>query len=288
MLWDYFSKDLKYQYVRLLLKDLNNAEMYYLRILRDGVDTTINSSINWINNNSDELNSLHDSNDWKDYFPGSELEEIWITLLNRNVDAGLRPLHDYYVSGGNLAYSHMSKNPVFQDSDRQAVDNLGRYVSKVITSINSELTNGLHYKIGENIESKADYSDLLDSGVKPLHYYETINGKPVVKKSYFSPYTRCLFTAKTEYARAVNTGLLQAYANYGVNNFDWVTSGLDNVCSDCLELEDGSPYTLDEILRLGCPYHVNCACSVKARLPVNIHLIHNPRVVDLTPNHRGK
>lgn len=267
-----FSGELKYKYIHWLLKDLSLAEQYYLGVLRDGVDDTINNSINWVDDNSDDLKHLHTVHDWHEYYDDSNLESIWITLLNKNIEKSILPLYKYYRSGGDLAYKHMSAEPVFMNSDKQALDNLTNYVGKVVASINGELQDGIKKSIGTHI----DENKLSDVNRDLI----TLNTKPL--DTHFSIDNRCLFTAKTEYARSVNTGLLQAYSNYGVNNFDWVCSGLPNTCNVCLELEANSPYTLNEIMKHACP-HPNCVCSFKARLPVKLELDKNPIVVNITP-----
>ena len=140
-------------------------------------------------------------------------------------------------------------------------------------SINGEYMKGVIDTIGDSIE-KGDNFSSLGADLLSLSYIPIDNKFPVN--------TRCLFTAKTEYARSVNTGVLQAYSNYGVDQYDWITTGLPNVCKNCLEIESNGPYTLNEIINL-MPVHVNCCCSVKGRLHRNQSLRRNPRVIDLTP-----
>ena len=291
--WDYFfNRDLKYQYIRLLLKDLSSAEEYYLTTLSDGVDATVNSSLDWVIHNQTDLSLLNDWDDWRDYYIGSDLEMILITLLNKIMDKSIVPLENFYRSGGHLASRHMNTPYKFTDNDEKALGIHQDYVKTVVKSINGELINGVYNSIGEHVNNKTTSAlnkDLIGLTVKPVTFYEldATTGEYIVHKGYFSPYNRCLFTAKTEYSRAVNTGLLQQYSNYGVTEYDWVTSGLPNVCKECLSIEGGSPYSLEEIVSIGLPHHPNCSCSIKGRFNKRLNSV-NSRVVDLTPKNNLK
>ena len=286
-MWSDFNKELKYKYISLLLKDLSLAEQSYLQLLRDGIDDQINTSITWLNDNRNELKELHDFNDWLEYYKGSELERILLTLLDDTVNKSIQPLYNFYNTGGSLAYKHMSKPSVFQESDHKSLNILSDFNKTVVSSINTEFTVGVVDSIGKSIEDKSyDYESLFDlrsnSGKDKFNLNKTLYSK-VGDLNNFSTDTRCLFAVKTEYARAVNTGLLQAYSNYGVDSYEWVTSGLPNVCKQCLSYEEESPYTLNEIINM-MPVHVNCVCSVKGLFNNNyLELDDTPVIVDLTP-----
>ena len=271
-MWNDFRQELHYKYIQLLLKDLSPHESRYLKVFRDNIDNFLIHTYEWYEVFYTDLHDLSDNDEWEDYFNGSELEKILITMLGRLDNHVRQPLGDFYRSGGRLAYSHMGKPYEFRDSDRKALNNLQDYVSTVSDSINSEFCLGIKKSIGEHIENRT--LDQLKDDLFQLRF------KPI--ESRISPETRCLFTTKTEYARAVNTGLLQGYSNYNVDLYDWVTSGLPNVCKKCLELEENNPYTLNEVINYACP-HPNCVCSFKARLPKKLYLKENPRIIDLTP-----
>ena len=179
----------------------------------------------------------------------------------------------------------MDKQPVQTKKDRQALNNLTQYNQQVIQSINSELASGIVAGIGKSIDEGTlnTFTDnLFETQNNKLPYILGDDGI-IDNPQRFSVDTRCVFTAKTEYARAVNTGLLQSYTNYGVKKYELITSGLPTVCNKCLEYESHNPYTLDEITSI-LPVHVNCVCSVKGVLPVNMSLQSNTPVIDLTPN----
>lgn len=268
------SRDLRFDYTRFLLKSLSPIESVYMKRLHGNLDNILTTSLDWIKTNKDILYEYDSKEDWlDDYYDDSFLEKIMVSLLGELEFNSLKPVSTFYRTGADLAYNHLGKNRVFKDSDEKALSNLEEYVGSVIDSINGEYVTGIVDTIGDNIDKDDNFNTL---GVDLL----SLSGEPIDNK--FPVTTRCLFTAKTEYARSVNTGLLQAYSNYGVDNYDWITTGLPNVCSRCLEIESEGPYTLHEIMDL-IPVHINCSCSVKGRLHSNHSLSRNPVVVDLTP-----
>ena len=270
--WDYFNKELHYKYVQLLLKDLTPVEADYLNFLRDGVDQQIGIYLDYIENHYDELEKLETREEWEKYYRKNEIWELLLTLFGNISFDNFRRISDFYYRGGSLAYSHMGVNPTPNLSDKKALENLNKYTGSVVDSINTEFSNGVKDCIGEHIQDNT--LDSVKEDILGLRY------KPL--KSPFSVDTRSIFTTKTEYARGVNTGLLQGYSNYGVDQYEWVTSGLPNVCKTCKSYEENNPYTLNEIINM-LPVHVNCVCTVKAKLPKELYLQKKPVIVDLTP-----
>ena len=270
--WEYFNSELHYKYVNLLLKDLSLIEKAYLKFLRDGVDAQIDTTLSWYDEYYEDLTGLHDKEDFDDYYADSFLEMILITMMNNLLNHNRDYIHRFYMSGSNLGYNHMGKSSQFLPSDEESLNILTDYTNTVVESINGEFNYGVRNILGEHIENGT-----LDQFKKDLIKlpYTPID-------THFSVDNRCIFTTKTEYARGVNTGLLQSYSNYGVDQYDWVTSGLSNVCKTCKGYEAGNPYTLNEIMGM-MPCHPNCVCSVKARLPKILYLQDKPQIVNMTP-----
>ena len=229
--YKWFDSDLHYKYVRFLLKDLGYGEIKYLKFLREGIDSQLINTFTFIDEYGDDLSALGDMSDWQEYYTDSWLEMLLITMMNNMLDANKKYINDFYNQGSNLAYSHMGKDKLFLESDKQALNNLINYTGSVVESINKEYTNGLVNSIGEHVENNT--LDTLKQDILTLNTEHW--------KTPFSVDTRCIFATKTEYARSVNTGLLQGYSNYGVDLYDWVTSGLPNTCKRCLELENNNP-----------------------------------------------
>ena len=95
--------------------------------------------------------------------------------------------------------------------------------------------------------------------------------------------TRAEMIARTEHARAVNTGTLQAYVNYGITQVEIVTAQDGLVCDDCLELESRNPLTINEAQE-ALPMHPNCRCAFApvADSVEDLERVNNPTSVDLT------
>lgn len=269
MIWD----DLKFDYTRMLLKTLSPSETRLMNDLQGNVNELLDYSLNWINDNYSILSDFESKDDWDSFFQESEFRLLIFQLLDKlNYDV-LVNFKSFYNAGAILAYNHLDKQVLFRESDEKSFGILEDYVKSVLDSIGGEFIYGIKEVIGDAVD-EGDGFDKLGGDLLSLPFTPIDN--------VFSVNVRCLFTAKTEYARAINTGLLQAYSNYGVDSFDWVCSGLSNVCNKCLEIEKGGPYSLKELMVIGMP-HPNCACSVKGRLHLNHSLKSNPVIVDLTP-----
>jgi len=73
---------------------------------------------------------------------------------------------------------------------------------------------------------------------------------------------RARLLARTETMTAFNRAALVQYDKIGVDEVEWYTSHLENVCEDC-EALDRQVFPINEAPP--CPYHPNCACIL---LPV--------------------
>jgi len=73
---------------------------------------------------------------------------------------------------------------------------------------------------------------------------------------------RARLLARTETMTAFNRAALTQYDKIGVDEVEWYTSHLENVCEDCESL-DGQTFPMGEAPP--CPYHPNCPCIL---LPV--------------------
>lgn len=75
---------------------------------------------------------------------------------------------------------------------------------------------------------------------------------------------RAKMIARTETARAYHVSAIAEYREAGAAGVDvkaeLLTSGLPNVCGECIDLETDGPYTLDQV-EFMIPVHPNCACT---------------------------
>jgi hypothetical protein len=192
-----------------------------------------------------------------------------IFLKNRNGNAKF--INKFYNKGSKLGYDDLGRMLPFMSSDGDVLDILNEYVGDVVENVNIECGIGIQ--------------DVLMLGVMGVlgvnEIKENILNVPYVPiRSNISLASRCNMIARTEYGRAINTGVLQAYSNSGVTEVNINTTGLPNVCDDCLDLELNNPYSLDEAMRL-LPLHPQCACSYSPIIN-GVENVDNPVIIDLT------
>ena len=70
---------------------------------------------------------------------------------------------------------------------------------------------------------------------------------------------RSTLIARTEVIRALNEGRINGYAQMGVAKLEFLTSGSDRVCPECMDLE-GNIYTIEESRGM-LPIHPACRCT---------------------------
>ena len=110
--------------------------------------------------------------------------------------------------------------------------------------------------------------------------------KDWAKNNFTTPISakvRSEMIARTEMNRSFTNGVLQTYANYGLNSFDIVNYNDIGICDTCIEFIQNNPYTLEEVMKL-LPVHPNCKClCVIAHTLTEIPLkeIENPIIIDM-------
>lgn len=254
-----------------LCKRLSNDEKDYLKFLHGSVDNNINYTLNWLS--SDEALELLsvDEDDFEDEFVNSDLYLDLNNLFLMSARDNRKFINKFYNKGSKLGYDDLGRMLPFSSSDEEALDILNEYVGDIVTNVNMEC--------GIGIKDVLMLSVMGVVGAKELK--ENILKVPYVPiRSNISVMSRCNMVARTEYGRAINTGVLQAYSNFGINEVNINTTGLPNVCDDCLDLEQNNPYSIEEAMSL-LPMHPQCACSYS---PVynNLENVDNPVVIDLT------
>ena len=148
------------------------------------------------------------------------------------------------------------------------------YNFNLVTNLNTELRDGIREVIFNAVAAGDGYQttmrNLMELPLTPIN-------------NNISVRTRAEMIARTEHARAVNTGTLQAYVNYGVSQVEIITAQDGLVCDDCLDIESQNPWSISEAQDL-LPMHPNCRCAFAAVVDVNEDLERdpNPVSVDLT------
>lgn len=233
-------------------KRLSSDEVKYKKLLTDGVNENIKYTIDWLNTNeARNLLTIKDEDDFNDEFFSSSLYYGLNDQFIINSKNGAVPIEKFYKIGSNLGYRDLRRKLPLLDTDDDAIEIVQRNAEEIVLNLNKES--------GIGIKDILFASVIAGYGVPRINQsilqmpYQPIRGNVGL-------YTRSEMIARTEYSRAINTGTLQAYSNVGVSEVDIITTGLPNVCADCLDLESNNPYTLQEAMRI-LPLHPNCACS---------------------------
>lgn len=254
-------------------KALTPEETAYLKSICDGFERQLEVVTEYIG--SEEFAELQNMNQQQidAFFRNSGIRQKLNELIKYNANDSEDFIRQFYKIGSQLGYQDIGGVLAYTQADRMALYNLTTYNFNLVTNVNTELREGIREVIFNAVAAGDGYQvtmrNLMELPLTP------INGNISVR-------TRAEMIARTEHARALNTGTLQAYANYGIREVDVITVGDSLVCDDCLDAEANNPHSLQEAQSL-LPMHPNCRCSFGAvvesagDMPLN-----NPPVMDLT------
>lgn len=252
-------------------KKLSRDEITYIKILNNGVDENIQYTIKWLNTpEAKSILKADDEDEFEDEFFNSILYENLNKIFHKNVLNGNGIIKKFYDVGLKLGYKDIGKKLPFLHNDNQALLILSNHIGSVTLNVNQEVGIGIKDVLMLGVLGGIGVSKLSENLLKVPY-------TPI--RSNISVSSRCTLIGRTEYSRAINTGTLQAYSNSGVSEVDIITTGLPNVCDDCLDLESNNPYTVEEAMKI-LPLHPQCACSYE---PVKSSIGDGePIIVDLT------
>lgn len=240
--------------------------------LLDGMDEQLIRTSKWLNTPEARRYFRLHAQDVQDFFKESGIREELKPLLEANIEGSEAYIKQFYKMGAELGYADLNRRLLFTQADQEAFYFLKKYNFDLIKDLNKELHEGIQEVITRSVLEGNGYKEtarlLLEIPLTPL------------ENSRISLRQRAEMIARTEHARAVNTGTLQAYSNMGVTEVNILTVGDSDVCDYCLDLEDNNPYSLEEAMIL-LPAHPNCRCSYT---PVISSINHEvaPIIVNLT------
>lgn len=263
-------------------KKLTRGEQAYLRQLSSGLDNQLLTVSEWLGTSEAKEFFRTKQSNINDFFKNSGIQKRLDEIINANVDNSESLIQRFYQIGTSLGYHDLRARIVYSPADREALYRLTKYNFDLIRDLNETLRGGIREVLFNAVAAGQGADEttrqILELGIKPL----PLKNKDGEVVRFIASKTRARMIARTEHARAVNTGTLQAYANYGVEQVEIITVGDSNVCDDCLDLEANNPYTLEEAMSF-LPVHPNCRCSygpvVEAPM---IFPEDNPIFVDLT------
>ena len=255
-------------------KALTPEETEYLKSLSEGLDRQLGLVAEMIG--TDEFAQLQGMNQMQidAFFRNSGIREKLDELIKYNANDSEDFIRQFYKIGSQLGYDDIGGLLAYTQADRIALYNLTQYNFNLVTNLNTELREGIREVIFNAVAAGDGYQvtmrNLMELPLTPIN-------------NNISVRTRAEMIARTEHARAVNTGTLQAYANYGIREVEVITVDDDLVCDDCRDAEGKNPHSLQEAQSL-LPMHPNCRCSYGAVIESadDLQLQENPSVVDLT------
>ena len=264
-------------------KQLTSSELEYLTSILLGFDRQLEIISQFMG--SAEYAELQFMNQRQidAFFKNSGITQRLDELINFNASDSEQFINEFYRLGAELGYEDIDQTLAYTLADQKALFTVVKYNFDLITNVNQELRNGIREVILNSVATGEGYQSTMRKLQElPL---TPINTNISVK-------TRAEMIARTEYARAVNTGTLQSYANYGVDKVVINTSHDGLVCNYCLDLEENNPYTLHEAMKL-LPAHPNCRCNYAAYIPEPdelgsfdigaLSIVDNPVIVNLCP-----
>ena len=224
------------------------------KILSQNLKKNIKDTITWMDSGEYIKFELQRNTRLSEFFEETELKET----LTRNGETCYRNsedlIHDIYERGARQGYREIQQDRVFTDRDKTSLNHLLNYDYRLITSVNKDHINNIRDSLITGIiEGKHPFEMAKD--IRETQDLQASNG--------LSPTARSIMIARTEASRALNTGTINAYRNYGISMVDWVSAGDDSVCEDCAEMENNNPHNIEDI---EMPLHPNCRCTIRAHI----------------------
>lgn len=254
---------------------LSKAEQKYLDTLSTSFDDQLIATGKWFASAEAKEWFRNNRSELRSFFTQSGIRDELEPIIERSVADSDAYLEQFYKTGLSLGYKDLHTKLVFTEMDKEALYHLKNYNFDLIRDLNKELQTGIKTVITESVLEGHGYQEtasrLLELPLEPI-------------KSNVSLRQRAEMIARTEHARAVNTGTIQAYTNMGVTEVEILTAGDAYVCEDCLDAEAAGPIPLKEAMDL-IPFHPNCRCSY---VPVIDSIDHNadPVIADLTNDNK--
>lgn len=252
-------------------KALSPEEEKYLIEIMNGLDRQITLTSEWLA--SDEAAELAGASqvEINAYFRNSGIRDQFDNLISYNASNSQEFINEYYHIGAELGFKDISRMLAYTPADREALFRLTSYNFDLISNLNNDMRGEIREIIFNAVAAGDGYNSTMQRLLElPLEPIGNISAR-----------TRAEMIARTEHARAVNTGTLQAYSDYGVGQVEISTTGDSLVCDICMDLEDKNPYSLSEAQSL-LPAHPNCRCAYIPVLDsISDTVVSNPVVIDL-------
>lgn len=236
-------------------KRLNKSERAYLDSLLDSMDEQLLKTAEWLESKEAQRYRRLKGEAIDKFFKESGIKDEWDKITQAECDTAEKYIERFYDIGRKLGYNDIGTLLNYTPADMQSLFFLKQYNFALIRDVSAELQEGIRQTISQAVASGQAYKEtakqLMELPLQPI------------EGSNISLRARAEMIARTEHARALDNGTIQAYSNMGVTEVEVITAGDDLVCEDCLDIADNNPYGLKEASGL-LPVHPNCRCSYGA------------------------
>ncbi|MDO5849301.1 MAG: phage minor head protein [Methanobrevibacter sp.] len=258
-------------------KSLSSDDLEYSRHLMRMIDSTLSKYSQWINSNEAKEYFYNNIKLTEEVFEAidDELDEI---VYDTSLSAD-EIIERMYRAGESRGYRDIRQARVFNDSSMYALEFLQDYNFDLIKRLSDDLRGSVRHHIFRGVaEGQSVYEvakAIEESGLKPL------------EGMTLSATQRAKMIARTEVGRAMLTGTLQAYENYGVEQVEVLTAEDTNVCTICQQAEKNNPYSIEDTDNLPL-YHPNCRCTITAIVDEyeELEIKENPKFMDFTSDNK--
>ena len=228
-----------------------SLEDKYLDSIIKGLNKQLSATIIWLGSEEAQRFFNERSQNISSFWKTSNMREEWDNLTRVNAENSREYIESIYDSGARHGYNLIGKSVGVTLADRETLFHLKNYNYDLIKSLNKEAVQEIR-------------KTLTQAEAEGLHPFETarlLRDSGLEATSGLSPLQRAKVIARTESRRASTAGSVQAYRNYGIEEWDLVTAGDSLVCEDCLDIEAANPHGIRET-DLMPPIHPNCRCVV--------------------------
>lgn len=249
--WNNFLLQLDYR------TPFNKEEQEYYTHICQGLDRQLAQTIEWLQ--SPEAKEFYRERAeylewlWSQY----DLENQLDGVINYNASSCDKFMDNFYHAGALIGYQQLKRGLAYTPADEQTLNFIRQTNYGYIKKLNNDMMDSIRRTIFEDVAQGKSYQETINK-IRKLPLEPVANGK-------ISPDVRARMIARTERARAISYGSLQAYANYGVNYYEIITRG-KKACTICQDLEEDNPYPLSNP-KAYIPIHPNCICSNAPYIP---------------------
>ena len=226
----------------------SRSEQRMINNMLQSFEESVTATMEWLE--TDEAKQYFQNRQYllSRFLEESGLEDEWTRIINERANKGVDITDEIYKYVRNL--NHEGNDLVhFTPNETRVFNRLCDYNYGLIKNVCTDEIKLIREKL---IDDYAKGRNPLQSSLSELQL-EPING--------LSPEARVEMIARTETARAINTGNLETYRSDGVEYVELMAA--PNCCDDCLEIAMDTmkePVPVGEALDEPC-IHPNCRCT---------------------------